>query len=332
MQVTQVETALRAWAREAEGRDNVTGMESTVTIRSPDAATQAEFVPGANMVCCSLRHRGAELLDTGQGVEAYAQLGKTMGIPLLYPWANRLAESSYRVGETTVRLPSPEGHYATDPNGLPIHGALPGHLRWSVQTGSPAERLTARLAWNASELLELFPFEHELVIEAEVASGGLSLTTTVRATGSVPVPAAFGFHPYLRIPGSSRRDWQIALGASERLVLDEQMIPTGAQEPLAPREFVLGDQSWDDALGTLDSAGTGGEGRARFQVSDAETTLVVAFEEGFDYAQVYAPPGHDYICFEPMTAPTNALNSGEGLVLVAPGEEYRTRWSIAVTP
>jgi aldose 1-epimerase len=113
------------------------------------------------------------------------------------------------------------------------------------------------------------------------------------------------------------------------LLLDEQMIPTGAEEPLAPREFVLGDQSWDDALGTLVSDGTGG---ARFQVSDGETSLTVTFEEGFDYAQVYAPPGHDYICFEPMTAPTNALNSGQGLVLVAPGEEYRTRWSVAVTP
>jgi aldose 1-epimerase len=319
----------RAWACEADARDNVEGMESTVTIRSPDGETEAEFVPGANMVCRSLRHRGAELLDPGQGVEAYAQRGKTMGIPLLYPWANRLAGPSYRVGETTVRLPGAEGHYATDPNGLPIHGALPGHLRWSVETGSPAERLTARLEWSAPELLELFPFEHELVIEAEAATGGLSLTTTVRATGSQPVPAAFGFHPYLRIPGSSRRDWQIALGASQRLVLDEQMIPTGAEEPLAPREFVLGDQSWDDALGALDSGTSGG---ARFQVSDVDTTVTVTFEEGFDYAQVYAPPGHDYICFEPMTAPTNALDSGRGLVLVAPGEEYRTRWSIAVTP
>jgi len=304
-------------------------MDSAVTISSPDGETEAEFVPEANMVCCSLRHRGAELLDPGQGVEAYAQRGKTMGIPLLHPWANRLARPSYSVGETTVRLPSAEGHYATDPNGLPIHGALPGHLRWSVQTGSPAERLTARLAWNTSELLELFPFEHELVIEAEVVGGGLALTTTVRATGSVPVPVAFGFHPYLRIPGSSRRDWRVALGASQRLLLDEQMIPTGAQEPLVEREFVLGDQSWDDGLAALDS---GAAGEPRFQVSDAETTLTVTFEEGFDYAQVYAPPGHDYICFEPMTAPTNALDSGHGLVLVAPGEEYRTRWSVTVKP
>jgi aldose 1-epimerase len=301
-------------------------MDSTVTITSPDGETQAEFVPRANMVCRSLRHHGVEVLDPGRGVEAYAQRGKTMGIPLLYPWANRLAGPSYRVGETTVRLPGPEGRYATDPNGLPIHGALPGHLRWTVQAGSPLERVSARLLWDSPELLELFPFEHELLFDAELAGGVLTLTTTLRATGPDPVPVAFGFHPYLRIPGSSRREWQVALGATQRLVLDERMIPTGAREPLVEREFMLGEQSWDDGLVGLDPGG------ARFQVSDGKTTLTVSFEEGFDYAQVYAPPGHDYICFEPMTAPTNALDSGQGLTLVAPGDDYRTRWSVAVRP
>lgn len=299
-------------------------MDSTVTITSPDGETEAQFVPQANMVCCSLRHRGAEVLDPGQGVAAYAQRGKTMGIPLLHPWANRLEGPSYRVGETTVRLPGPEGRYATDPNGLPIHGALPGNLRWTVQAGAPAGHLSARLLWDAPALLELFPFKHELLIDAELASGGLALTTTLRATGSDPVPVAFGFHPYLRIPGSSRHDWRVALGATQRLVLDERMIPTGAQEPLVEREFGLREQSWDDGLAGLDPGG------AQFQVSDGETALIVRFEEGFEYAQVYAPPGHDYVCFEPMTAPTNALNSGQGLPLVAPGDDYRTRWSISV--
>ena len=51
--------------------------------------TSAQFVPGANLLCSSLTHQGVELLDLGRGVEAYAQRGKTMGIPLLYPWANR---------------------------------------------------------------------------------------------------------------------------------------------------------------------------------------------------------------------------------------------------
>lgn len=303
-------------------------MLSTVTITAPDEETEAEFVPGANMVCRSLRHRGDELLvepHPPRGLEAYAQHGKTMGIPLLHPWANRLTGREYTAAGKTVALPRAEGRYGVDPNGLPIHGALPGHLRWAVDAGSPADRLIARLVWQSPELLALFPFEHELVMEAALGAGELTVQVTLRATGADAVPVSFGFHPYLTIPRSVRADWRVTLGASQRLVLDERMIPTGEREPLVEREFVLADQSWDDGLAGLDE-------RARFTVATERMTLTMTFEQGFGFAQVYAPPGHDYICFEPMTAPTGALDSGMGLSVVTPGNEHRTRFRLRATP
>jgi galactose mutarotase-like enzyme len=49
--------------------------------------------------------------------------------------------------------------------------------------------------------------------------------------------------------------------------------------------------------------------------------------------QIYAPEDQDVICFEPMTAPTNALVAdGPALTLVEPGEEYGARFSITVEP
>src|SRR6201996_5229585 len=68
----------------------VDGFE-TVGIVSAGGALEAHFVPDANMLCHSLIHRGVELLHAGRGVQAYAERGKTMGIPLLHPWANRLS-------------------------------------------------------------------------------------------------------------------------------------------------------------------------------------------------------------------------------------------------
>ena len=56
------------------------------------------------MVCCSLKHEGIELLKLRNGVEAYAEAGKTMGIPLLYPWANRLDRFGYAAAGKTVSL------------------------------------------------------------------------------------------------------------------------------------------------------------------------------------------------------------------------------------
>jgi aldose 1-epimerase len=293
-----------------------------VTITSPNGETEAQFVPEANLVCCSLRHRGEELLDPGQGVDAYAERGKTMGIPLLHPWANRLRKPGYEVAGRTVALPAPERRYALDPNGLPIHGALPGELAWDASR-TREDQLRARLRWNAPRLLELFPFEHELEIEATVSTGALSIATTIVATGSDPVPVSFGFHPYLTLPGGHRDQWRVELGARERLVLDEQMIPTGQREPLPARELQLGSSGWDDGLAALDDPPV-------FAVAAHGRRLTVTFDEGFAWAQVYAPPGEDFICFEPMTAPTDALNSGEGLIVLAPGERHRTRFTVTL--
>jgi aldose 1-epimerase len=296
----------------------------TVRIVSPGGELAAEFVPDANLVCRSVTHRGVELVHQGHGVRAYAEQGKTMGIPLLHPWANRLAGAGYAAAGKRVELPAPDGRYPTDPNGLPIHGALPGLLRWQLQERTvDGDRLTARLEWSGDVLLELFPFAHELEVNARVADDELALVTTLRPTGGDAVPVSFGYHPYLCLPDLPRRDWQVSLGASERLVTDERQIPTGEREPLADRSFRLGDSSWDDGLSGLSDPPV-------FTVSGAGLSLTVTFAEGYRFAQVYAPPGQDLICFEPMTAPTNALVDGRDLVRVEPGGEHRAAFSVAV--
>jgi aldose 1-epimerase len=301
----------------------IDGFETT-TIRSGGGLAQARFVPAANMLCCSLRYGEHELLDEGRGVRAYAQDGKTMGIPLLHPWANRLADRRYSAAGKEVTLPDPQGRYPLDPNGLSIHGALPGLERWVVEDGTPEDLVRARLSWSSPELLELFPFVHELSFEGHVLEDGLELVTTLRATGDDSVPVSFGYHPYLTIPDSRRQDWQVTLGASRRLVLDDRMLPTGRSEPIEERCFTLGERSLDDGLDGLDTP-------PRFSVADGSTTLKVTFTGGYAFGQVYAPPGHDFICFEPMTAPANALVSGDGLTLVAPGHEHRAAFTITVT-
>ena len=296
----------------------------SITLRSGDSRTHAEFVPSANMVCCSLRHDGAELLDEGRGLEAYAQRGKTMGIPLLHPWANRLAGFEYAVAGKRVVLPHEEQLIPVDgATGLPIHGVVPGLLRWHAKQSEPGS-LIATLDWSSRELLALFPFPHELMIEVVIGSGTLEIATTLRSAGEGSVPVSFGFHPYLRIPSSSRDAWQVTLGAFRRLVLDERMIPTGEREPIARRSVYLEDLGFDDAFDGLAVP-------AEFTATDGEYTLMVEFLDGFSYAQVYAPVGKDFICFEPMTAPTNAINSGDGLRLVAPGGHHRAAFRIAVS-
>ena len=296
----------------------------TLTITSPGGRTAARFVPALNMICCSLTHDGAELLELRRGVEAYAEAGKTMGIPLLYPWANRLDHFGYEAAGKRVTLSEDDVRIPRDANGLPIHGVLPRLLEWDVTAQRDGDgEVEARLAWSSPDLLELFPYRHEAQLRIGVVDGELSIATTVRASGEDPVPVSFGYHPYLRIPNVSRETWDVELGASRRLVLDERGIPTGEREPVTERAFKLGQTSWDDAFDGLDTP-------AEFAVAGGDTKLTVTFRAGYPFAQVFAPAEQEFICFEPMTATGDALNRGDGLEVVAPGGEHRAEFAVTI--
>jgi aldose 1-epimerase len=136
------------------------------------------------------------------------------------------------------------------------------------------------------------------------------------------VPVSFGFHPYLTIEGHDRSAWQVELPASRRLVLDELMIPTGIGAAIEPRRFTLADSDWDDGLTDL-------EPTAAFVVSAGARRIELRFCAGYSHAQIYAPPGRQFICFEPMTAPTNALVSRDALPVVDAGASFRAAFSIS---
>jgi aldose 1-epimerase len=291
------------------------------------AGLEATFVPGAGMLCSSLRHHGDELLAQNAGVAEYARRGGTMGIPLLYPWANRLAGFEYGVAGRTVVVPHDGTRIALDENGLPIHGVIGGRLVWELtqQPASDLPALGARLSWSgsAAELFEVFPFRHELYYEARLGGGRLEVEVTVHACGADAVPVAFGFHPYLSLPGTPRERWLIGLPAMRRLALDARMIPNGLQETLPAQRFELARRGFDDGFDAVRKP-------AGFSVTCADRRIELELLEGYRCAQVFAPSAGSFICFEPMTAPTNALRSGRGLRLLAPGERYRARFSLCV--
>ena len=163
------------------------------------------FAPAAGMVAYSLTHRGEELLGLRGGLTAYRQRGSSFGIPLLHPWANRLEGLSYAVGGRSVELDG-DAPLHLDANGLPIHGLVAASPYWRETGRTPGNgsaAIGARLDYAAHEdLMSAFPFPHELHVEAELKDGTLRIGTILLPTGDVAVPVAFGWHPYLRLPGA----------------------------------------------------------------------------------------------------------------------------------
>jgi galactose mutarotase-like enzyme len=202
-----------------------------------------------------------------------------------------------------------------------MHGLLTASPHWKLeqQDGS----LQALLDFGAHpDLLEAFPFPHELRLDIALDAQGLKIATTVTATGSEPVPVSFGFHPYLNLPGTERSDWHVDLPVEVHLRLDDRGIPTGATEAADVQPGPLGTRTYDDAY-----RGVTGP----FALHDESRRIEVSFDERYPYAQVYAPEGQSLICFEPMTAPTNALVSGDSLPVAEPGTAFTAAFGIAVS-
>jgi aldose 1-epimerase len=283
---------------------------------------EAVFLPEHGMLGASLRHRGVELLRRVGDLEAAAAKGSTAGIPLLHPWANRLEGPRYWAAgrEVVLDMASPLVH--ADESGLPIHGVPWSRLAWGVVSRGP-DRVTARLDWDRPDLLAVFPFRHRLEMDVVLSRDGLTIRTTLTATGDRLVPISFGFHPYVGVPGVARESWRLELPATRRLVLDERGIPTGREEPRPAFAGPLGDRSLDDGF-ALESE------RVEFVAAGGGRRIGVALLEGYRFAQVYAPAGSDFAAFEPMTAPTNALISGRGLRVAHAGESFRAAFRIRI--
>jgi aldose 1-epimerase len=298
-----------------------------LALHDRQAAISAVFTPRIGMLGCSLEHDGEELLGHRAGLARYEATGSTMGIPVLHPWANRLSGFSYAAGGRAVELDPESPLIRTDANGLPIHGLVNASPYWDI-LGTVADessaRISAQLDFNAHpELLEAFPYPHELRIDATMRDSTLTIRTTLAATGDTVVPVSFGFHPYLVLPGVPRAEWHIEVPLRRRLVLDERSIPTGEVEDVEIAPGPLGDATYDDGFADVPDG-------ARFVLSGGGRRLTVEFAGGYRFAQIYAPDSEDVICFEPMTAPTNALVNGRDLPLVAPGETRSATFAISV--
>jgi aldose 1-epimerase len=282
---------------------------------------EARFLPSFGMLGASLRHKGVEILRRLDDLAASAAKGSTAGIPFLYPWANRLSATHYKKAGSEVVLDpaSPLLHF--DPNGLPIHGVPWSHLAWTVSDSS-AEHVTAGLDWRRPDLLAVFPYPHRLTMTASLQPDGLSIATTVHASDK-PVPVSFGFHPYIGLPGVPRSQWRLTLPAMRHLAVDANGIPTGDVTAFDGLDAPLGDRAFDDGFALLGD-------QATLSIAGGGRRISIDLIEGFQNTQVFAPKDKDFIALEPMTAPTNALISGEGLRLVVPDAAFATMFRIRV--
>lgn len=282
----------------------------------------------------------ATIVEVGGGIREYAVGDRAVldpyplqamcdgahGAPLI-PWPNRLADGrySFQGRDLQVALSEPGRQNA-------IHGLM----RW--RSWSPVEQAQDRVTMGARLMpMTGYPFALDLRIAYALADDGLTISTTATNIGQHACPYGTGQHPYLSPGNGSIDDCTLELAAATYLVTDERKIPTGG-EPVegTPLDFrsarSIGGDVLDAALTDLDrdEAGrawarlTGPDGACVELWADAHHSHLEIFT-GDTLAPERRRRG---LAVEPMTCAPNAFQSGQGLVVLEPGEKLSTHWGV----
>lgn len=268
---------------------------------------------------------GADLLD------GYAEQERCSGGrgQVLIPWPNRLRDGRYEFDGQRYQLP------LTEPEtGTAIHGLV----RWSNWT--VAERDPARVVMeHVLHPQPGWPQALRVQIEYALDDHGLSVTTIAANAGAAACPFGAGAHPYLTL-GTDTIDSVILQAPGRRyLTSDERGIPTASLEVTgtpfdftAPRE--IGSARLDHAFAEL-QRDDDGLARVGLATADGARRATVWVDRAYRYLMVFTgdtlpePQRRRGLAIEPMTCAPNALQSGEGLERLEPGQSFKARWGIS---
>ena len=329
---------LAAFVPAASAARNYTAVETSdhgvSVVRLTDAANGVEvsIVPSIGNRAYEMKVHGKNILYFPHSDAAdFKDRSELNGIPFLAPWANRLSEPAFWANGKKYSFNLSLGNVR---GALPIHGMLSGSDLWrvtEVAADAKSAHVTSKLAfWKDPSLMAQWPFAHEYEMTYRLAGGVLQVTITVTNLSTEPMPVVLGFHPYYRIPDVPRDEWTAHIAARKMVVATDRLLPTGELKPLdMPNPFSLKGRTLDTGFTDLERDA---DGRAHFSIESHGMKVEALFGPKYPVAVIWdppAPPGEtrDFICFEPMTGVTNAVNLNHegkypGLQVLAPGGKW----------
>jgi aldose 1-epimerase len=294
-----------------------------------------------------LRHgdQTAVIVEVGGGVRTYsvaghevldgyaedAQCDAARGQSLI-PWPNRVQDGKWSWQGHDLQLP------LTEPE---QHNAIHGLCRWaSWQTSERTDSAVTMTCTVAPQ--PGYPWWLAVSNRWTLDDAGLAVTTTVTNRSDTAAPVAVGFHPYLSVGTPTVDTALLTLPADTRIVTGPQQIPTGT-EPVEGSDFdfrvprPLGALAIDFAFADL-ARDDDGLVRLRLQRPNSDVSVALWADAAYPYLEVFTGDAlpdpsrrRQGLGVEPMSAPPNALATGEAVVAVAPGESWVGSWGVATT-
>jgi len=222
------------------------------------------------------------------------------GIPILFPVAGRLSHDSFPVEGERVAMSQ--------------HG-FARRMPWRVNGIDTSSAASLSLTLDATDTtLAQWPFRFQVTFEYRLRDGALAIRQRFSNNGDRPMPIHPGLHPYFRVENGQKSTARVLTNGTTA-----RDTRSGATLPLTlPIDLAAGEVD----LQILDNSGpTVGLQRPH------KASLSLALDPTQAIVTVWTLPGRDFVCVEPWTRPSDAVNRGEAL-WVAPQQTHEAVFEI----
>ncbi len=309
----------------------------TITITDPQHGSTAKVLPGLGFNCYGFSIADSsgplEVLWAAPAFSAGTAKPSGSGIPLLFPFAGRIAGTTFTFQGKQYELQAGDGI------GNAIHGFVLNRP-WRV-IAQQQDRVVGQFQASVDDpsLLARWPADFCITATYQVVGKALRCEFHIVNPSDKPLPFGLGLHPYFRVPlgGKSADDCVVTIPVGNNWEL-KGLVPTGrtdvtpAVEQLAAG-MKLADMKLDNVFGALQSENH--QIVTTIHDPNSGLTLTQEFDEQFNACVVFNPPHREAVCIEPYTTIPDPFALGARkldphLRVLAPGESFRTRIEIRV--
>jgi galactose mutarotase-like enzyme len=274
----------------------------TYLLTDESAQASLEVVPERGGIITRWQVKGQDLLYLDEARFTDPALTVRGGIPILFPICGNLPDNQYL--------------YQGKPYSLKQHG-FARDLPWTVIDQSTQEQASLTLELVSTEQTRsLYPFDFQLVFTYRLRGDRLTLHQRYTNHSAAPMPFSAGFHPYFAVQDKGQLQFQIP--ASE--FLDQRTKTTHS----FAGQFDFSQDEIDVAFSDLSSPVATVTDGARSQ------RLTFSFSPEFSLLVFWTLKEKGFYCLEPWTAGRNAMNTGDRLLHLAPGQSLETEFTLQV--
>lgn len=307
-------------------------MEITPTGRAVELVAGATRV-GVGTVAAVLRSLNVGGVDITEPLAPGHAPSFGSGI-ILAPWPNRVRDAIWHASGQPLQLAM------TEPE---RRNALHGLLRFADYE---VRELTGDSVLLGAVIPPQtgWPYFLDTWVRYTAVPDGVEVTHGALNLSAERAPWAAGAHPFFRVGDTPVGELTVTLHAEGWIETDDRLLPVAERDVEGTHADLRSGRRVDDI--ELDTAFTRvrhvtrPDGRGEIATLAGPRGVVSVWSDAdWRYAQIFttsafaadADGPRRAIAIEPMTAPPDALNSGEGLVWLEPDESWEGRWGVTFT-